>query len=207
MVTPVFPLVLFFALVMHLHQPADIFQIKFTRAPYASHHLFSTLVNNGAKAFIQAHVGTYVSVPFMLITLLVMAIQLYKMQPVTAIAGIITGAIGVLALSGFFAIWLSFTSIAHVSPEYYDGARATLAVLTNRSGVLNVITKLAYLSFVGLIILAIGLYRSALLSATALVFIVMGSLIIPVFWGIVNWMLLGCIFIFIGLFIFVRKLH
>lgn len=196
---PVFPLILLLAFVMHMHTPSDMLEFRFRQPEYSATLLFESLHNNGAAAFVHAHAGAYLSVPFMMITLLVLVRRLFNKQPLWSTSVAVLGMIGVLALSGFFAVWLSFSALARVPTQYADGVRVSLAELTRMTGVLAFITRLSYLYFVALVLLAAALAKNKVMPVWASFFVTLGCILIPVFAGLVNWMLLGSLFIFIGL--------
>jgi hypothetical protein len=195
----IFPSVLVIAFVMHIHSANDLFNFKFERPTYDSNGLFESLVSDNGAGFIHSHAIAYLSVPFMVLTMFCLGKILYVRKPVLAFIGATVGVVGALFMAGFFGAWLSFSAVAQVEPEHYIGAKATLDQLTRSSGVLKVITQLSFLSLIGIIILSMGCLTIKLLPKWSPISIVIGCLIILIFMGLPNWMLVGSMLIFIGL--------
>lgn len=195
----IFPSVLIIAFIMHIHSANDLFNFKLENPVYESSILFDSLIRDGGASFIHSHAIAYLSVPFMVLTILYLGKILYASRPILAFIGVVIGVFGALFMAGFFGAWLSFSAVSQVEPENYIGAKATLNELTGSSGVLKIITQLSLLSLIGIIVLCLGFVSTKLLPKWSPISIVLGCLIILVFMGLGNWMLIGSIFIFIGL--------
>lgn len=195
----IFPSVLIIAFIMHIHSANDLFNFKLEKPVYDASRLFDSLIRDGGASFIHSHAIAYLSVPFMVLTILYLGKILYARKPVFAFIGVAIGVLGSLFMAGFFGAWLSFSAVSQVEPENYTGAKAALNELTRMSGVLKIITQLSLLSLIGIIVLCVGFVSTKLLPKWSPIAIVVGCLIILVFMGLANWMLMGSVFIFIGL--------
>jgi hypothetical protein len=102
--------------------------------------------------------------------------------------------------------WLSFAAIGRVSPEYYEGARAGLIELTNKKGFLGWNTGCSYLTFIGLLLLAAGLWIKRQFPGVNMFCMMVGALLFLLFMDMDNWMLIGTVFLSIGLWPVLRKL-
>jgi hypothetical protein len=182
----VFPSILLLSFFMHIHTPGDFFTLRFQNPQYDSNAFFDTLVNTGGGDFIHAHAIAYLSVPFMIITILSLGYLLYPERPILSVIGVTVGVFGASFMAGFFASWLSFSAIARVEQQYQVGARAALEELTRPVGVLKIITQLSFLSLVGIIILCVGFIRTKLLPMWSPISILIGCMAIGFFMGLVK---------------------
>jgi len=195
-----FPSILVLSFIMHMHSDSNFFYFKLKASPYNSDELFESLIKTGGNGFVHAHALTYISVPLMILTILCLGYLLYSKRPLVSFVGVTLGIVGAIFMSGFLASWLSFSAISRVNPQDYIGAKAALAELTKMTGVLQVITRLSFLTFVGLIILCLGFLTTKLVPKWSPLLIILGCIIISLFWSLVNWMFLGSILILIGLY-------
>jgi hypothetical protein len=108
------------------------------------------------------------------------------------------GVIGCLAMAGVLSSWLSFATVGHVAPPYYEGAKAALLELTKKQGILAFNSICSYLPFGGLILLAAGLLAGRLFPAKNMICLIFGSLLFVFFMDMDNWMLVGTFFLLIG---------
>ncbi len=196
----IFPSILLLAFIMHFHSLKDLLNFKWKKnSEYNSGGLFDDLVKTGGGGFIHAHWLAYLSVPFMILTILCLGYLLYPKKPILSFIGVSVGVIGSVFLAGVFASWLSFTAVSRVEPQDYIGAKAALIELTRMTGVLQAITVLSLLSLIGMIILSIGFLTTTLLPKWSPISILSGCLIIIVFMDLDNWMLIGSVFVLAGL--------
>jgi hypothetical protein len=194
-----FPSILLLSFLMHIHSMEDFFIFKLKKSAYDSSKLFDSLIKDGGANFVHSHAIAYLSVPFMMLTILYLGNLLFPKKPILAFFGVLIGIFGAIFMAGFFGAWLSFSAISRVEPQNYIGAKASLAELTRMSGVLKVITQLSLFSLIGIMVLCVGLIQAKLLPKWSTISILLGCIIILVFMGLPNWMFLGSIFIFIGL--------
>jgi hypothetical protein len=153
----IFPSILVLVFIMHFQSIGDFFDFKLRKnSVYDSGRLFDELVKTGGEGFIHAHAVAYLSVPFMILTILCLGYLLYPKKPILSFVGVSIGIIGSVFMAGVFASWLSFTAVSKVEPQNYIGAKAVLTELTRMTGVLKAITSLSFLSLIGIIILCIG---------------------------------------------------
>lgn len=184
---------------MHVHSPGEFIRFRLPPGMYRSDQFFEMLTTTGGGSFVHAHSLAYLSVPFMILTILCLGYLLYPQKPFVSLAGIFTGILGTVFMAGFFGAWLSFSAISRVEPQHYAGAMAAPDELTRFTGVLKVITYLACLTLFGIIVLCAGLLSTKLLPRWSPVCIITGCLLIGIFWSLVNWMLIGAVLIFAGL--------
>lgn len=184
---------------MHIHSMDYLLDFKLQRPPYDTDRLFGELIQTRGGNFLHAHVLAYCCIPFMIVTIFSLGYILYNKKPLWAVSGVATGIAGAVCMAGFFAIWISFSAIAQVAPQHYVGAKATLVELTRMAGVLKAITILSFLSLFGIVILSSGLLKTRLLPLWSPAFIISGCLLISIFWGLPNWMLIGSVFLLTGL--------
>ena len=196
----IFPSILLVAFIMHFHSIGDFFNFKLKKNEiYNSDRLFDELVKKGSSSFIHAHAVAYLSVPFMIVTILCLGYLLYPKKPILSFVGVSVGIIGSVFIAGVFASWLSFSAVSRVEPQNYIGAKAALAELTRMTGALKAITLLSFLSLMGIIILCIGFLSTKILPKWSPICILTGCIIIGLFMDLDNWMLIGSVFILAGL--------
>ncbi len=123
---------------------------------------------------------------------------LYADKPIFTIISVITGIIGCMALAAVFGAWLSFSGVATVNRNDYEGARAGFTELVKMKGMLKMITMGSYLSFISIMILAIGLISTKKFNTWNLFAIIIGSIIFVVFMDLDNWMFVGSLFLLVG---------
>jgi hypothetical protein len=196
---PAFPIVLILAFAMHIHSPGEFLNYRLKPEIYNPDQFFEVLTTTGGGNFVHTHSLAYLSVPFMILTVLCLGYLLYPEKPFLSLAGVVTGIAGAVFMAGFFGAWLSFSAISRVEVQYYAGAKAALAELTRFTGIFKMITRLACLTLFGMIVLCIGLFNTKLLPRWSPVSIIAGCLLICIFWSLISWMLTGAILIFTGL--------
>src|SRR6186713_1678264 len=119
-----FPVLSIVAFALHFHSLSGFFHFTWTRPPYHAEGLFNALVSGHGHGFVVAHSFIYLAMPFFLLTVLVLAWYLLQVEQALALTGAVLGIIGTLAMVGVIATWLSLPGVAHVDPQFYDGARA-----------------------------------------------------------------------------------
>ena len=201
-----FPLLSILGFLLHFHSVHSFFNFQWQRPPYDAGRLFDALAAGRGHGYMLAHTIVYGALPFLLVTILVLAWYLRQTSPMLAFLGAAIGIIGSLALAGVVSSWLSFAAIGRVGPQYYEGARAGLIELTNKRGFLQWNTGCSYLTFVGLILLAVGLWIRKQFPAGNMICIIVGSLLFVLFMDMDNWMLIGTVFLSIGLWPVLKKL-
>lgn len=201
-----FPLLAILAFVLHFHSVHAFFDFRWQRPPYDAGKLFDALTGGRGHGFMLAHTIVYLSIPFLLVTTILLSWYLFQTDPGLASLGAATGIIGCLAMAGVVSSWLSYTAVSHVSPEYYEGARAALIELTRKQGFFQWNTGCSYLAFIGLILLAAGLWIKRQFPAGYMSCIIAGATLFLFFMDMDNWMILGTILLSIGLFPVIRRL-
>ena len=194
----VFPSILLLAFIMHFKSFGDFFNLKLIKSPnYDSDLLFDNLIKTGGGNFVHAHAIAYLSVPFMILTILCLGYLLYPKKPILSFVGVAVGIFGSVFMAGVFASWISFSAVSRVEPQNYVGAKAALVELTRMTGALKTMTLLSFLSLIGIIILCVGFLTTKLLPKWSPVSILIGCIIISVFMDLDNWMFIGSIFILV----------
>ena len=201
-----FPVLSILGFLLHFHSIPAFFHFTLERPPYDAGRLFDALVAGRGHGFVLAHVIVYLATPFLVITTMVLAWYLLRSNQWLALAGAAAGIAGCLAMAGVLSSWLSFAAIGHVAPQYYEGAKAALLELTKKQGFLGFNSACSYLAFCGLIILAAGLLVSKQFRAGNMICIIFGSLLFIFFMDMDNWMLIGTVFLLIGLLPVARRL-
>jgi hypothetical protein len=159
----IFPSILLLAFAMHFHSINDFFEFKLKYPVYDSEKLFNSLIKTGGGSFIHAHSIAYLSIPFMILTILCLGYLLYPKKPIISFIGVAVGIFGSVFMAGVFASWISFSAVSRVDPQNYVGAKAALTELTRMTGVLKAITALSFLSLAGIIFLCFGFLTTKLL--------------------------------------------
>jgi hypothetical protein len=195
----IFPGILLLSFFLHLNSMGDFFNFRLKPAAYNSDILFNGLVQTRGGSFLHSHVLAYLSVPFMIFTILCLGYLLYPKRPVISFAGVTIGVLGSVFMAGFLASWISFSAIGNVEPQNYTGAKAALVELTGDKGTLYIITRLSLFSLVGINILCTGLFTTKLLPKWSPLVLIAGCLLITIFWSLVNWMFIGSLLILVGM--------
>ena len=162
------------------------------------------LVAGHGHSFIMAHFTAFLTVPLFLISIFVLSRFLYAEKPLFTIGCVITGIIGCMALAAVFGAWLSFSGIATVNENNYEGARAGFIELLKMKGMLKIITMGSYLSFISIMMLATGLIWTKKFNTWNMLSIIIGCMLFVLFMDLDNWMFVGSLFLLIG-FIPVNK--
>jgi len=202
-----FPVLSILAFALHFHSLPAFFHFKWTRPPYDAARLFDALAGGRGHGFVVAHFIIYLAVPFLLLTILVLSWYLLQTNQMLALLGAALGITGCLAMAGVIASWLSFAAVGHVTPEYYDGAKAALVELTKMQGILGLNTGASYCIFIGLIILAAGLMMGKQFPRVHMLLIMAGCILFIFFMDMDNWMLIGTVLLGLGLIPVAKRLR
>ncbi len=193
-----FPILAIIGFALHFPFLHDFFHFRWERPPYDAGRLFDALAAGRGHGFRLAHYVVYLSIPFLLVAVLVLAAYLLRVNQAMAMTGACLGIIGCLAMAGVLSTWLSYAAIGHVQPESYAGARAALIKLTEMEGFLRWNTDCSYLAFIGLIILAGGLLLKTQFPTANMICLIIGAILFLLFMDMDNWMLIGTILLGIG---------
>ncbi|HWK03536.1 MAG TPA: hypothetical protein VNS58_07885 [Puia sp.] len=191
---------------LHFHSIHGFFNFQLERPSYDAGRLFEGLAAGRGHGFVMAHFIVYLATPFLLVILLILSWFLFRSNQCLAFVGAAIGIIGCVAMAGVVSSWLSFAAIGRVQPQYYDGARAALIELTNKQGFLKWNTGCSYLAFIGLMLLAAGLWRSRQFPKINMICILLGALLFIFFMDMDNWMLIGSILLSVGLLPVIKRL-
>lgn len=201
-----FPVIMMLAFIMHFNSFHSFFNFRLVRDPYDAGKLFDVLVSGKGHGFIMAHFVAFISVPLFFMAILILGHFLYADKPLIAISGVIIGVVGCAAMAAVFGAWLSFTGIATVDKSNYVSARMAFIELVRMKGMLKMFTLLSNLSFVSLIILAIGLIWAKEFSLWRMLCIVLGAILFIIFMDLDNWMFIGSFLLLLGFIPITRKL-
>lgn len=145
------------------------------------------------------HYFVYAAMPLSIAAALAFAYLQRRSAPWHAVAGAALATVGVVAFVGVLGAWLSFPAIADVPAEQAEDQLAFLSALTSVKGVLLVSTILSTLVFVGMVVLACGLYADRGVPRWSVGLIIAGNALILAFAGTENWMALGALSMLVGL--------
>jgi hypothetical protein len=193
-----FPILMMLAFSMHFPSLSSFFNFRSSYGVYDPGKLFDMLVAGHGHSFVMAHFTAFLTVPLALLTIFTMSWFLYIDKPFFAAVFLITGIIGCMALAAVFGAWLSFSGIATVDTNNYEGARIGFMELVKMKGMLKILTIGSYLSFISIMLLAAGLIFTEKFNTWSMLSIITGCLLFIVFMDLDNWMFLGALFLFIG---------
>lgn len=202
----IFPVFAILGFALHFSALPNFFHFRWQRPPYDAGRLFDALTAGHGGHFMMAHVIVDLSLPFLVLILMVLGLSLYRSAPRLALLGVSVGMIGLLALAGVMATWLGFGAISHVAPGDYPGARSALIELSRMQGALGWNTEVSYGAFVGVMVLAAGLWLRRQFPGWAMGCLIGGCTLFLLFMDMDNWMLIGTVLMGIGLVPAVRKL-
>lgn len=195
-----FPLMLIVAFAMHYTSVGEFFEIKLSYDQLPIEHTVATFMgNNAGRMYVWPHLIGYFSVPMMIAASLTLGYVLFERAPWFALIGSALTVIGAVFLGGVFAAWLSFAALGNLPADQTGAAVAALTVLTEMKGPLAMTTYLAVLTFLGLMVSAVGLFRARVVPRWSPVALFLGNLMIMAFMDIDNLMLAGAVLILAGL--------
>jgi hypothetical protein len=196
------PLLLAVAFALHYSRISDFFVFHFIKPEYSVEHLLQTLTNPdvGYRHYVLPHLLGYMALPLFIFSALALAYAIFKTSPWHALMGAGLTCIGVVFLAGVFGAWLSFAAVADVPAAEAGNLIPVLTALTRMQGPLLISSTLSALTFLGMIILGFGLYHSRIISRWSAAVFILGHVLILVFIDLDNWMLIGAVCMFIGIF-------
>lgn len=202
------PLLLATAFALHYTTISDFFVFHLTKPPYSAERLLHTLTSadGGFRLYTLPHLVGYMALPLFIPASLILAKVLFGKAPLHAVIGAAASCIGVVFLGGVFGAWMSFASVGNVPAEQAGNLLPVLTALTTMQGSLMISSSLSALTFFGMIILGFGLYQSRIVSRWSAALFVLGNILILVFIDLDNWMFVGALLMFIGLFPLSMKL-
>jgi hypothetical protein len=186
---------------------ADFFTFTFS-SPYLSsgesasvETFLSTITapDGGFRLLLLPHYFVYAAMPVFIALALCIARVLFREAPWHALIGSVLTIVGAVCFVGVLGAWLAFPAIANVPPNQADNLLPMLQALTAVQGVLLVSTVLSVLVFVGMLVLGAALYRRRVVPRPAAALVIVGSLLIIMFAGMENWMVVGSLVTLIGL--------
>lgn len=196
----IFPLALMLAFALHYDNLADFFVFEFRYEPSPAREFMNTLISSSrSRLYTIPHGIAYLSIPLLIATALWLGSILFREKPYFALIGTSMACIGAIYLGGLFGAWLSFAAIGNVTAEQVEGAIPALEALTEMQGPLLLTTILSSLGLLGLMVLAVGLFISAIVPKWSALMIFIGNLIIFIFMDLDNWMFIGAFIMLLGM--------
>jgi hypothetical protein len=186
---------------------ADFFNFTFS-SPYLSsgesasiETFLSTITapDGGFRLLLLPHYFVYAAMPVFIALALWIARILFREAPWHALIGSVLTIIGAVYFVGVLGAWLAFPAIANVSPDQAENLLPMLQPLTAVQGALLVSTALSVLVYVGILVLGAALYGRRTVPRWSAALVIGGSLLIIVFAGTENWMVVGSLLTLIGL--------
>ena len=195
------PLMLAVAFALHYTTLSDFFVFKFVKPPYSAERLLHTLTSadGGLRLYTLPHLIGYMALPLFIATSLFLAYVLFRKAPWHGLIGAALTCIGVVFLGGVFGAWSSFAAIGSVPADQAGNLLPVLKALTTMQGTLMLSSMLSALTFLGMIILGIGLYQSQIIHRWSTALFTLGNVLILVFIDLDNWMFIGASLMFIGM--------
>jgi hypothetical protein len=195
------PLLLAIAFALHYTTLSDFFAFKLAKPPYSAERLLNTLTSQdgGFRHYTLPHLVGYLALPLFISTSLVLANAIFKRTPWHALLGAALTCFGAVFLGGVFGAWMSFAAVGTVSGEATGNLLAVLQALTTMQGSLMLSSVLSALTFLGMIVLGFGLYRSRIAPRWSAVLFTSGNALILAFIDLDNWMFIGALLMFIGM--------
>lgn len=119
--------------------------------------------------------------------------------PWHAVIGSALTTVGAVYFIGVLGAWLAFPALSAVPSDQVPNILPMVRALTAMRGVLLVSTTLSVLVFVGLIVLALALFRTGIVPRWSAGLIIAVNVLILVFAGTENWMVIGSLAMLVGL--------
>jgi len=202
------PLLLSVTFILHFHSIADFLTFQLAKPDYSAEHLLQTLTSadQGFRFFVLPHVIGYLSLPLFIFSAAAISYFSFRHAPKLISIGFVMTVFGTVFLGGVFGSWLSFAAINQANSVASQDLVAVLGALTTMQGPLLLSSLLSSLTFIGMIVLGVGLHRSNLLPRWSSVLYIIGNVMILVFMDLDNWMLLGAVLQAVGIFPLCRRL-
>lgn len=151
------------------------------------------------RFLIMPHLFIYAAMPIFIAAAIAFAYVQRRSAPWHGVVGAALASVGAVYFIGVLGAWLSFPAIADVPPEQTANQLPFLVALTSVKGVLLVSTILSTFVFLGMIVLACGLYADRSVPRWSVGFVLAGNALILAFAGTENWMTLGSLLMLLGL--------
>lgn len=195
-----FPLMLIVAFAMHYTSVGEFFEINLSYVQVPVDRTIAMFMgDNAGRMYVWPHLFGYFSVPMMIAASLTLGYVLFERAPWFALIGSALTVIGAIFLGGVFAAWLSFAALGNLPADQTGAAVAALTVLTEMKGPLAMTTYLSVFTFLGFMVLAVGLFRARIVPRWSPVSLFLGNVMIMAFMDIDNLMLAGAVLMLAGL--------
>jgi hypothetical protein len=195
------PIMLATAFALHYTALSDFFAFTFTKPPYSAETLRQTLLSEdgGFRRFTLPHLVGYLALPLFISSSLTIAASISKRVPWHAFFGVAFTCFGVVFMGGVFGAWLSFAAVGNIQEQAAVNLLAVLQALTTMQGALMLSSALSAFTFLGMIILGVGLYQSRITPRWSAALFVLGNALILLFIDLDNWMFTGATLMVIGI--------
>jgi hypothetical protein len=195
------PLMLAIAFALHYSSLADFLAFEFSKPPYSAERLLQTLSSEdgGFRLYTLPHLVGYLALPLFIPASLVLAYATFRQAPWHALVGATLTCVGVVFLAGVFGAWMSFAVLGTATELGAEGLLTALSTLTAMQGSLMLSTVLSALTFLGMIVLGLGLWQSHAAPRWSAALFVLGNVLILAFIDLDNWMLVGSLLMCVGL--------
>lgn len=198
-----FPCLFVIVFLMHFRGVSEFFDFKWHYVPPNPDQVVSSLVRsqNNWPLFRDPHILGYLTLPLLLFCAFALYQLSRKARPRLSSIGLFVTVSGTIYLGGLFGMWTAFyRGLGAVDPHYLDGAIATFRGMTAPRGDFLLTTVLAKLSFIGLGVQGLMLWRLPGIPRRSAMLIALGCALILAFWDLDNWMLIGMMIMMIGFF-------
>ncbi len=155
--------------------------------------------DGGFRSLLLPHYFVYAAMPVFIAAALYLASIVFRSSPWHAVIGSALTTVGAVYFIGVLGAWLAFPALADVPSDQIPNVLPMVRALTTVQGVLMVSTTLSILVFVGLIVLACALFRADVVPRWSVGSIIAGNVLILVFAGTENWMVIGSLAMLVGL--------
>lgn len=195
------PSMLLVTFALHFTSFADFFNFTLDKTSYSVERFLQTLQSDdgGFRRYLLPHYIGYLSLPLFISAALTLAYVNFNKTPWHAVLGLLFSSVGVVFMGGVFGAWLSFAAIANVQQLGDTQLLQVLSALTEMQGPLMLSSALSSLTFVGMIILGVALYRNQLVARWSSALFVIGNVMILLFIDRDNWMFLGALLMCVGM--------
>lgn len=196
-----FPLMFMLVFLLHVESPGELFDFRLRHEAYTAADILVMLADpvRSQRYYVLPHLLGYLSMPVLTAAGITLGLLLYPRKPWFALIGAAMTCLGALFMGGMLAIWASFAPLGTLPAADASAAEAALASLIAMQGVLLYSTILAGLSLLGLMVLAIGLYRGGIVPMRSTALIATGSVIMSIFIDVDNLMFIGAFMALLGM--------
>ena len=196
------PLLLVLVFALHMRSLPQLLDFKWRYEPappdVVARWLVGSARDDGLR--LDPHLIAYLALPLFLATGLALYRRTRDRRPLASKAAFALTAVGTIYVGGLFGMWTAFyDGMSHMAASDVDAAARTFAAMSAPRGAFLMTTTLAKLAFVGLALQGLLQWSRDTRSRLAAVATFIGSALFLVFWDLDNWMLVGSLFLLVGL--------